>query len=581
MKFEKRTTENNIERLICSNLGVSDYSEVLAWEKKHYEINGLKGAAELIRKFKDQQVTICGDYDVDGQTSTTILWRTLRALGFKNVKCKIPRRFTDGFGLKASMLEDVNEGLVITVDNGIAAIDAISYAKSKGLTVIVTDHHEPIITEDGEVMLPNADIIIDPKAIKGTATFDGYCGAGIAYKIAQEMLDDKFLLDRLETLACIGTICDVMQLHEDNYWIVKRGLDNINKGNTFVGVTALMEKFGINEVDANDIGYYLGPALNSNGRLMDDGAKYSAMLLMTDEHYKAKQLSESTYEINKERKELKEKAIEDAYKYIEEKHLEKNKSIVAYLPNVHEGIVGIVAGDLSDEKKGLGVPAVVLAKAKEGNFLKGSARSIEGVNIKECLDEIAEYIYIYGGHSGAAGLTIEAHKLDDFTKALERAVAKRITTHKTTDKDVYKYDIEITAEEVANTLAVLKKYAPFGEGNPYPVIKVTAVPIPISNKDAGFNTSCVLLGESKKTVKLHLSDTVDAISFNMAKAFTDIRAEKREGVIKSIACYGSLSENVWRNKVTPQVRFDEAEIEVNTENERIITGQQLEFNFGV
>ncbi|MCR5144765.1 MAG: DHH family phosphoesterase [Lachnospiraceae bacterium] len=552
------TIDVQLKKYIFNNLGIKSHREILLWKEKRdtrsYWINNISEAAKLIISFKNKRVTICGDYDTDGTSAITIIYRTLITLGFTKVNCKIPRRFSDGFGLKTSMIEDIPDGLIITVDNGIAALEAIALAKEKGLTTIVTDHHEAIV-ENGERLLPDADIIIDPKAIPNSAEYNGYCGAGLAYRLAEELLytygntEQQKILKPLMSICAIGTVGDVMELHEENYWFVKYGLDYLNKGITFVGIKQLLEQFGITEIDEDTLGYYLSPALNSSGRLLDDGAKYSASLMMLDNGIKTMELAKFTYQNNNRRKTLKSEAVEKARTYITENSLENAPAFVINLPGTEEGIVGIVAGDLSDEDTGYGVPAIIVTESKENpNYLKGSARSIDGINIKECLDQLADLLVVYGGHAGAGGLTIKKSDFETFAKKFTQIVSNY--PNSSTKKETKYFEIKPT--EFKDAIALLKEYAPFGEGNKKPVFKTTTNPIPVKTQDG--ESSVLLLGKDKETVKIILGEDTAAIGFKFGKEFANTESDQKAN-IDEITLYGNLSENVFRDTVTYQILF--------------------------
>ena len=198
MKWEKRSTFNTIEEVVLNNSGLTK-EEFFVDENKKYRIDNLKEVAELITDCvnKKLKITIIGDYDADGINASAIMKMAIDSIGGQ-VTVRLPKRFSEGFGLSEKIVDEIDSGLLITVDNGIAAIDAVKKAKDKGLIVIVTDHHLPNEDENGNKMIPDADIVIDPNAIDNSADFNGYCGAGIAYKIAEELIpDNKVLLSKL------------------------------------------------------------------------------------------------------------------------------------------------------------------------------------------------------------------------------------------------------------------------------------------------------------------------------------------------------------------------------------------------
>ena len=236
-------------------LGITSEEEIEKWLKRgrenRYRLPGTEKFEEIVSRFKYRPVYIDGDYDVDGIAATAILCLSLKWRGFTDVRYRIPKRFTEGYGMNKNMIDEIKEEnvLIITVDNGIAAPDVVAYAREKGHTVIVTDHHEPA-EDGGNILVPKADLVIDPKAFPGLSDYDGYCGAGIAYKLARHMLMNipmKHL--SLLTLAALGTACDQMPIREENFFILKTGLQVMNSAACAslvpAGLNALMGAMGI------------------------------------------------------------------------------------------------------------------------------------------------------------------------------------------------------------------------------------------------------------------------------------------------------------------------------------------------
>ena len=327
MEWIKKTNFNSPKDMILSNLGVKTTSELNEWFKKsyanQYKIKNLKEATILAKKFIHKKVRIIGDYDVDGTSATTILYKGLTEYGFTDVSYRIPLRFSEGFGINTSIIDEIDEGLIITCDNGIAGIEAIEKAKAKGLTVIIIDHHAPVV-ENGKIIYPDADIIIDPNAIPDSADFNGYCGAGLAYKFICELFEfDKEIRYKYLTLAALGTVADVMKLREENYVFVRNALKIMhNPAYNTVGLTALVNAFGLSSgVKADDIAFRLGPAINASSRMKDDGAKDAVELLCFDgDIATANEMAEDLIKVNNQRKDVEASTTEKALKIIKEKN---------------------------------------------------------------------------------------------------------------------------------------------------------------------------------------------------------------------------------------------------------------------
>lgn len=555
MAWLKRGTESTIKDVFLRNIGACSLDDVNEWFKNSYankySIKGIDEAVELAKTFKDKQVTICGDYDSDGVTATTILLLSLRWAGFKNVTYRIPKRFSEGFGINKTMVDEIESGLIITCDNGVAQPEVINYAKEKGLTVIVTDHHQPMVV-DGNDILPNADIIIDPNALDGQAVFNGYCGAGIAYKFACKMLDyNKTFCQKLLGLCAIGTVADVMELKEENYVFVRNGLKTLLMSTLCTsGLYALTCAFELNKhITAHDIGFKLGPAINASSRMKDDGAMDAVKLLSFDGPYpEAVAMAESFVAVNEQRKAAKKDALAIANKVIEDECLYGDIPMVLKVPGISEGVVGIIAGSLCEEYK---VPVIVVTDSEDGS-LKGSARSCGNYDIKAELDKCSDLLLRHGGHSGAAGLSL----IEDNLYLLRETLINNVISFSCdSPEDIY-YDLEINASEIPSMLEELKKYEPFGEGNPSPVFKVnnfSVVP--------RYGVYKKLIGSDLSIVKIYSKNTT-AIGFDMAVKMRPISEPKCLNLI------GTLSDNYFGGEIEHQIEFSDF---ANVEGDRLET----------
>ena len=541
MKWTKRGLEKVIKEVFERNIGAT-CEQVNAWFKKsysdEYRVDGLNEAVELALKFKNSPVRIIGDYDVDGVCSTSILKLSLKAMGFTSVTHRIPHRFSEGFGINMKIIDEIESGLVITCDNGIAQLDAIKAAKAKGLKVIILDHHEPVKV-DGKAVLPEADIIVDPNAIEGSADFNGYCGAGLCLKFARKLGVNKALYQQLQSLAAMATIADVMELREENYVIVRNGLKALTSpATTTAGAYALVSAFELTKhLTAHDIGFKLGPAINACSRMKDDGAMDAVELLtFTESYVRAIPMAEAVVEVNNSRKAIKEAANKAARQYIDEHCLYGDVPLIVRLDGTPEGVIGIVAGNLCEEFK---VPAIVLTDIGDG-LLRGSSRSCGNYHMKENLDKVSDLLVKYGGHAGAAGLSLKEEDFDAFAaRMFETSSGFENPEDETTD--IF-YDLEIKASDIPDTIEELAKYEPFGNGNPAPIFKVNS--FSVNPKGGNFLNKVT---SSYDITKLYYKSDVVAIGFDMSDRFKEVP--------KSVSLIGTLGDNYFNGKVTHQIEF--------------------------
>lgn len=518
MKTEKRNNASTLEEVIENNTGMSldDFLSL-----KDYKISRVDKFAAIVKKHK--KIAVCGDYDVDGITATYIMVSLLKALK-KDVYYRFPRRLTEGFGLSTAAIDDVISNdctLIITVDNGISANEAVSYAKDQGLSIIITDHH---LADD---KLPEADLIINPAALPDTADFTGYCGAGIAYKIASQMITTRRFQEQCCVIAAIGTVADAMKLVEDNRQIVGEGLNLIQQGKANNGIKALIKGLQIDPafISADDIGYRIAPVLNAPGRLFDEGAEIAfKMLSSTDAN--GEERAKEIIALNEQRKAL----VDDAVSRINEKIDRIGiKCPLIVIEDVHEGIVGIVAGQLAEKYS---IPAIILTETEKG--YKGSARAPEGFNLKSMLDNHSELLSNYGGHEAAAGLTVIKDKLNEFTESLQREYAD----YEIPEEVVY-YDLSVAEEDLAEFAKKQEEYAPYGEGNPAPVILVDGFTL-VPDKDGNLARP---IGSKGNMLRFSGMNRISALAFNGAAEHYE--AIGRPDIITAVGTVGYNHWNGW------------------------------------
>lgn len=537
MSWKRRDGCKTIEEVILRNTGYKNINLFLQGSKKVYNIKYLKEAAEMIKKAiaEGKKITIVGDYDADGITASASLAFALKSLG-ANVHVRLPKRLSEGFGLSTKIVDEIDSGLVITVDNGIVAFEAIELAKSKGLDVIVTDHHA--LDKSGEV--PNADIVIDPH-IEGTADFADYCGAGIAYKLAKELVSDETVIKKISCFAAIGTICDVVPLVEENRLIVLEGLSNMMKyGCRTSGLYSLLRATELDKkITEENVGFKLGPTINAAGRLYDDGAMIVYEAIVQDGRFD-EELGKKLVEFNEERKRLVAEGMEKLLLNMQTNCLFGDYPLVIYEPGLPEGIVGILAGRFAEEK---GIPTFVFTDSEDPSIYKGSARSAGGVHLKDLLDTVSDSLFKYGGHAEAAGVSVEAIKFYDMMSGLQENIPEM---EKVDTSTVY-YDLEISTSEIDATLKELEKYAPFGEGNPRIVFRISD--FELSPRYSSFYKT---MGNENQHIKL-LGNNMEAVGFDMTQKYIDIKEPKRLNLI------GTLGENMYMGKTSVQITMDDFE----------------------
>ena len=446
-----------------------------------YLLKDVEKAADIIRnKIAEQKkIRIIGDYDIDGVCSTYILMTGLQTCGAV-ADAVIPHRVLDGYGLNDKLIRDAYEAgidTILTCDNGIAAATQITYAKSLGMTVIVTDHHEvPYeVQPDGsrKECLPDADAVVDPKQQSCAYPFDGICGAVVAYKLVQVLLDRmtpesgnadaeevKRIRQELLAFAAFATIGDVMELVDENRIIVKYGLPLIAHSGNY-GLQALITVNGLQDkpLSVYHIGFVLGPCLNATGRL--DTAARALQMFLTRDKAEAVTIAGELKELNDSRKGMTLQGTEQAIELIEQTALKEDKVLVIYLPECHESLAGIIAGRIRECYQ---KPVFVLTKAEDG--VKGSGRSIDAYHMYDKMSECKELYTKYGGHKLAAGVSMPEENVEKFRRYLNEHCALSAEDFEEKILIDVPMPMSYVTTDFVKQLSVLE---PFGNGNPKPV----------------------------------------------------------------------------------------------------------------
>ena len=472
-------------------------------------------AVEILRIkiAENKKIRIIGDYDIDGVTATCILLKGLRYLGAQVDTC-IPDRIKDGYGLHEQLIDQAAEDgidTIVTCDNGIAAADEIADAKCRGMTVVLTDHHDVPFrdSENGrEWFIPCADAVINPKQQDCLYPNKNICGAVVAWKLIwalyEKMGIDKSEILGFTELAAIATVGDVMDLQGENRIIVKHGLRQL-ASTLRPGLQALIRVNNLEgaEITAYHVGFVLGPCINASGRL--DTATRALALLCAEKREEAEKLAGDLYDLNQSRKAMTEQGKERAIEEIEIGELNKDRVLVVYLSECHESLAGIIAGRIRELYH---KPAFVLTKAENG--VKGSGRSIEAYSMYEELVKCSDLLTQFGGHPMAAGLSMAEENIERFRKKLN----ENCTLSEEDLIPTVMIDVPMPISYLTETLIEeLKVLEPFGKGNTKPLFAQKNLCV----------SKLRIFGKNRNVAKMILTDAngiwKDAVFFGEADEF--------------------------------------------------------------
>ena len=486
------------------------------------QLSGINDAVILLQEMLEQKkrMLIIADFDADGATSCALAIRGLTAMGAKDVIYVVPNRFEHGYGLSPEIVDvalDYDPDLIITVDNGISSICGVEYARKNGVKVLITDHHLPAKE------LPNADVIINPQLANDKFPSKNLAGVGVIFyillalraKLKQEYwfennnIDYPNLANFLDLVA-LGTIADLVPLDKNNRTMVAHGLKLIKNNKSKPGIYALLNQAGrqLSKLTSSDLSFAVAPRLNAAGRLTD--MSLGIECLLTDDKDDAIKIAGKLNRLNIERRKIQdnmqEEALAELEKYLQDTSGEIPYGICIYDKDWHQGVVGILASKIKEK---FNRPVIVFAKENEG-VLKGSARSISGLHIKDVFDEIAtlhpELILTFGGHAMAAGLTIKESQYSNFSNIFNKYANQYISSDRLEDE--YLTDGELSDEDFTVPLAqAIQDAGPWGQSFPEPTF---AGQFKILDKR--------VVGENHLKLKLQSRDnsaTLDAIAFNM------------------------------------------------------------------
>lgn len=474
----------------------------------------------LVQKISEQKkIRVIGDYDIDGVMSTYILYKGITRCG-GSVDFQIPDRMKDGYGINDHLIEQADEAgidTIITCDNGIAAIGEIAHAKSLGMTVLVTDHHEiPYTEERGErhYKRSEADAIVNPKQMECTYPYKNLCGAAVAWKVIQILYEKCDIAveesyDFLENVA-FATVGDVMDLTDENRILVREGLKRIHTTmNPGMRALILQNKLEPEQISSYHFGFVLGPCINASGRL--ETAKIALNLFLQEDVKKASEIAAELVDLNAQRKDMTAEGVELAMQQVEEGNTGE-KVLVVYLPDVHESLAGIIAGRI---REACHKPTFVLTKSEDG--VKGSGRSIEAYSMYEELCKYQELFTKFGGHPMAAGLSLPEANVEIFREKINACCGL-------TEEDFIpkiKIDIPMPVDypdiPLVNELLLLE---PFGKANVKPQF---------ADKNLGIDRA-VVVGKNQNVLKLTLKTergkSISAVYFGDVEEFREYYGRK-------------------------------------------------------
>ncbi|EEX39023.1 single-stranded-DNA-specific exonuclease RecJ [Vibrio furnissii] len=474
-------------RRIYLNRGVSSVEQLEKAAKalhSYQQLHGIDAAVELLFEAIKQQkrIIVVGDFDADGATSSALSVLALRMLGSHNVDYLVPNRFEDGYGLSPEVVEQalaMNAEMIMTVDNGVSSIEGVRFAKQHGLSVLVTDHHLP------GAELPAADAMVNPNLQQCAFPSKALAGVGVAFYLmmalcvhmrrcgwfAEQGMAEPKLMELIDLVA-LGTVADVVPLDENNRILVHQGLQRIRAGKARPGIQALIEvaKRDARKLVASDFGFALGPRINAAGRL--DDMSFGVELLLSNNIHAARRMASELDGLNQTRKEIEEGMKQEAMAFCERlqfgKDTELPHGLVMFQRDWHQGVIGILASRIKEQ---FHRPVIAFADGGDG-LIKGSCRSIPGLHMRDALDKIDTQnpgiILKFGGHAMAAGLTIEEHNFERFSRLFDEVVRQDLDDALL--KGVILTDGELAPEEFSMHVAeMLRAGGPWGQAFPEPV----------------------------------------------------------------------------------------------------------------
>lgn len=489
-----------------------------------FDLPDMERAVDRIEKAKqnNEKVAVCGDYDADGVTASAILYTYLKQSGY-DVICSIPKRLESGYGLHNDTIDELSSKgikLIVTVDNGISAVEEIEYAKSLGIDTVITDHHLP-----GE-KLPDAKAIVDPHLPDALCEFRDYAGVGVSYMLvcALERCPCEDMLERFGDLAALGTVADMVPLLSENRALVRAGLSMLNLRKR-PGLCELINltTIGNKKIDSSNIAFTIAPRINAAGRMGNSIRAFE--LLIEEDEESAARLAKEIFDENVNRQTIESEITECAVNQIIEKRLYEKNFILVYGEGWHSGVLGIVAAKLVER---FGKPTAVLSS--EDGIARGSARSVEGIDLFEALNSCSDILIQLGGHKMAAGLTVRLEDIDKFDMRINQYVANQ------QDCPVPSLVLDCKLNPLGatlNTLDATECLAPYGCGNNEPIFGLMGMTVYALHP----------LGSNRNTLKITLKrDDALLVCLKFGQSLKDF--PYRVGDIIDLAV--TLKENIFK-----------------------------------
>ncbi|MGM0602359.1 MAG: single-stranded-DNA-specific exonuclease RecJ [Bacillota bacterium] len=553
-----KNSENIIDNILeMRNLKTAEEKQIflesdLKYLSDPFDFKGMQKAVKRLKKAAEnkEKIMIYGDYDVDGITSTAIFYLYFKKRFGLEVKYYLPDRKKEGYGLNKDAIEKIAEqniDLLISVDCGINAVEEVNFAKNLGMDVIITDHHTPEKDNTAAVA------VINPHFLQKDHFAADLAGVGVVYKICEALeIDNGYnfeeILYKLLPLAALGTVADIAKLTNENRILVKHGLNNMNS-DYIPGLNILIEKLKLNqnEISAGHISYIIAPPLNAAGRI--DSAEKALELLITENQNRAEKIAEFLIKINKKRQKKEEKIYQQALQKIEESSdIIEGRAIILADKRWHSGIIGIVASKLVEKYH---LPVILIAVDKDNGTGKGSCRSISSLNMFNILSSCRDNLLTFGGHHGAAGLTIDMDNFLEFKKNFSSFLKENLKKSDFIPR--LKVDMMLNLNNISKKfIRNLDKLKPFGIANPSPKFLIRNIEV----------NNCFRIGREEKHLKFNINNKLSAVAFNMGHMAEQIKYSKIDAV-----CQPEI--NCWQGRENLQLKLIDIKLS-NTSSDKVV-----------
>ncbi len=519
-----RLTINDIEQILHSRVKEDTYKTLKSIPTPDTFKDMQKATQRIIKAIQnDEAINVVGDYDVDGVTSTALMVNFFTAIGVE-INYIIPNRFEHGYGLSPIILEEIYDGIIITVDNGISAIEAAKICKDRGLDLIITDHHTV------GVQLPEAYAIVNPKQSDCPFPFKDICGAQVAWYLCASIkntLKIQYNLMELFDLLALAIVADIMPMKSLNQTMVKAGLKAIQQSQRPCMI-ALRQRYGLDVITEEDIGFKIAPLINCAGRMSDPSIALE--FLLSFDEFEANMQLDYLLELNEARKQEQLQIFNEAKAQVDE----NDKVIVVSSQKWNEGIIGIVASKLCEKYK---KPSIVFSM--EEKKAKASARSTAEVNLYELIASCSELLDGFGGHKQAAGLSLHPQKIQEFKEMLNMNIEQQVQLEDDCENNsLGGFCISEVGETVYN---LIESYRPYGITNPYPIFTFSSLEV----------LNVTKMGKNKEYTKLVVSNGKDTIEVVIFTDFEDVTIGQK------INFTANISKNEFRGEVKFNLMFKE------------------------